>query len=142
MPELRVSVVMPEGTPSDAESEALDELMASLAQQAGRQAQLGRSQGMSGQGPARIFTAIFKGSEAMSAVLRGVGSWYMQHPAAKVTMKMSSSKGGTNLQLKSYSAVAFAQASAQIKEYLEEPDEQGAPQDGQAPADDRTGGRP
>lgn len=118
MPELRLTVVMqqdPEGEP-----EALDELMSSLAAEAGRLAQFARAPGMGRpDGPLRIFNVKFSGAEALAAVLRGAGAWYMRHTHATVTFRMESSKGGVTLQLKEYSPVAFARIVPQLQEYLE-----------------------
>lgn len=118
MPELRMTVVMPHDPEN--EPEALDKLMESLASEAGRHAEFVRAPGLGKpDGPLRIFNAKFAGQEALSAVLRGAGGWYMRHPKATVTFRMESSKGGTTLQLREYSPVAFAQAATQIEEYLE-----------------------
>ena len=119
MPELRITVVMPKDTPPDEEGRALDDLMAKLAAEAGRHAQLSRSPGFGkADGPLRVFGSIFSGSEALTAILRATGGWYMRHPTATVTLRMESSKGGRTLQLKGYSPVSFAQAARQIEEYL------------------------
>lgn len=118
MPELRLTVLMqhdPEGEP-----EALDELMSNLAGEAGRFAQFVRAPGLGKpEGPLRVFNAKFSGGEALAAVLRGTGAWYMRHPRSTVTFRMESSKGGITLQLKEYSPVAFARVVTQIQEYLE-----------------------
>ena len=119
MPELTITVVMPTAG-SQEEAEALDALMSSLAAEAGRLATLQRKPGF-GQtdGPPRVFSGRFSGPEALAALARGTGGWYMRHPGATVTFKMESSKGGKTLQLKSYSPVAMANAVVQLQEYLE-----------------------
>lgn len=119
MPELKITVVMP-GTAPEQEAEELDRLMSSLAAEAGRVATLQREHGL-GQpsGPARVFIATFSTAEALAALVRGCGGWFMRRPHATVTLKMQSSKGGKTLQMKSYSAVAIAGAAAQLEEYLE-----------------------
>lgn len=118
MPELRLTVVMPQDPQH--EPEALDELMASLAGEAGRLAQFARAPGFGRpDGPLRIFNVQFSGAEALAAVLRGAGAWYMRHRKATVTFRMESSKGGVTLQLKEYSPVAFARIATQVEEYLE-----------------------
>lgn len=118
MPELRLTVVMPQEP--EHEPEALDELMSSLAGVAGRFAQFARAPGLGKpEGPLRVFNAKFSGAEALAAVLRGAGAWYMRHPKATVTFRMESSKGGVTLQLKEYSPVAFARIVTQIEQYLE-----------------------
>lgn len=102
------------------EAQALDDLMSSLASEAGRFAEFARAPGLGRpEGPLRIFNAKFAGSEALSAVLRGAGAWYMRHPKSTVTFRMESSKGGVTLQLKEYSPVAFARIVTQIQQYLE-----------------------
>lgn len=118
MPELRITVVMPQDP--EHEAEALDELMSKLAAEAGRHAQFARAPGLGKpDGPLRVFNSQFSGKEALSAVLRGAGGWYMRHRKATVTLRMESSKGGTTLQLKEYSPISFAHAATQIEEYLE-----------------------
>lgn len=119
MPELKITVVMPGADPQQ-EASALDGLMSALAGEAGRVAILQRQQGL-GQpdAPPRVFVATFDTAEALAALLRASGGWFMRHPAATVTYKMESSKGGKTLQMKSYSPVALASAAAQFEEYLE-----------------------
>lgn len=119
MPELKITVVMP-GVSPEVEAEELDELMSSLAAEAGRLATLQRERGL-GQpsGAARVFVGTFSTPEALAAMLRGCGGWFMRRPGATVTLKMQSGKGGKTLQMKSYSAVALAGAAAQLEEYLE-----------------------
>lgn len=118
MPELRLTVVMPQDPEN--EPEALDALMASLAAESGRFAQFVRAPGFGKpDGPLRVFNVKFSGEEALAAVLRGTGAWYMRHPKATVTLRMESSKGGVTLQLKEYSPVAFAASVTQIQNYLE-----------------------
>lgn len=119
MPELKITVVMP-GAEAEEEAIALDRLMSLLATEAGRLATLQRQKGF-GQttGPSRVYLATFDSAEALAALLRASGGWYMRHPSATVTYKMESSKGGKTLQMKSYSPVAIASAAAQLKEYLE-----------------------
>lgn len=119
MPELKITVVMPGVTP-DNEAEELDHLMSSLAAEAGRLATLQREHGL-GQpdGPARVFIATFSTAEALAALMRGCGGWFMRRPGATVTLKVSSGKGGKTLQMKSYSAIGWAGAAAQLEEYLE-----------------------
>ena len=110
------------GLPQDpgSEPEALDKLMESLFKEAGRHADFVRAPGFGKpDGPLRVFNAKFSGSEALAALLRGAGGWYMRHPKATVTFRMESSKGGTTLQLREYSPVTFANAATQIEEYLE-----------------------
>lgn len=119
MPELKLTVVLPGASPGS-EAGDLDELMASLAQEAGRVAQLQRSRGFGmTEGPARVFDAIFQGGDALAALMRGAGGWFMRHPHATITFKIESGKGGKTLQLTSYSPVAMAAAAAQLQEYLE-----------------------
>lgn len=119
MPELRITVVMPD-TPEEEEADALDDLMSRLAAEAGRLAQLGRQGGLGQQkGPPRVFAARFSEAAALAALVRASGGWYMRHPWATITYKMESSKGGRTLQLKSYSPVAMAKAAVQLEEYLE-----------------------
>lgn len=102
------------------EPEALDELMSSLAGEAGRYAQFARAPGLGKpDGPLRVFNAKFSGAEALAAVLRGTGAWYMRHPGATITFRMESSKGGVTLQLKQFSPVAYARIATQIEQYLE-----------------------
>lgn len=119
MPELKITVVMP-GLSPEVEGEELDGLMSALAAEAGRVAALQRERGL-GQttGPARVFVATLSSAEALAAVLRGCGGWFMRAPGATVTLKMQSSKGGKTLQMRSYSAVAMARAVAELEEYLE-----------------------
>ncbi len=119
MPELKITVVLPEAEPEE-EAVALDGLMSVLATEAGRLASLQRQKGF-GQttGPSRVYLATFDSAEALIALLRASGGWYMRHPAATLTYKMESSKGGKTLQMTSYSPVAMASAAAQLKEYLE-----------------------
>jgi hypothetical protein len=120
MPELRITVVMPKEVAPEEESGALDELMSGLASEAGRHAQFARAPGFGkNDGPLRVFNAIFAGPEALTAVLRGAGGWFMRYPYATITFRMESSKGGTTLQLKGYSPLTFAKAARQIEEYLE-----------------------
>jgi len=118
MPELRLTVVLP--NEPEREPEALDELMANLAAVAGRDVQFVRAPGLGKpDGPLRVFNSKFSGAEALAAVLRGAGGWYMRHPKATMTLRMESSKGGTTLQLREYSPVIFAAAARQVEEYLE-----------------------
>lgn len=120
MPELRITVVMPRDTPVREEERALDDLMGALASEAGRFAQFARAPGMGRtDGPLRIFNSVFSGAEALAAVLRGAGGWFMKNPGATLTLRMESSKGGKTLQLKGYNPLIFAQAARQIQEYLE-----------------------
>jgi hypothetical protein len=119
MPELKITVVMTDVAP-DVEAAELDMLMSSLAAEAGRLATLQREHGLGqASGTARVFIATFSTAEALSALLRGCGGWFMRRPHATVTLKMQSGKGGKTLQLKTYSAVALAAAAAQLEEYLE-----------------------
>ncbi len=119
MPELNITVVMPK-VARDEEAAALDALMSALAAEAGRQAILQRQPGFGQkEGPPRVFAARFSGEEPLAALMRAAGGWFMRHPHATVTFKMESSKGGTTLQLKSYSPVGLAQTVAQLQEYLE-----------------------
>lgn len=119
MPELKITVVMPGADPQD-EASALDGLMSTIATEAGRLATLQRQQGLGATvGVSRVFIATFDSAEALAALLRASGGWFMRHPAATVTYKMQSSKGGKTLQMKSYSPVALASAAAQLEEYLE-----------------------
>jgi hypothetical protein len=119
LPELKITVVMPDAQPEE-EAAELDGLMSILATEAGRVATLQRQAGF-GQtsGPPRVFIGTFDTAEALAALLRASGGWFMRHPGATVTYKMESSKGGKTLQLKTYSPVALASAAAQLKEYLE-----------------------
>jgi hypothetical protein len=119
MPELKITVVLP-GQASEVEAERLDGLMSALAAEAGRAAILQREHGLGrAEGPPRVFIGTFSTPEALAAILRGCGGWYMRNPTATVTFKIQSSKGGKTLQMSSYSAVAVARAAAQLEEYLE-----------------------
>lgn len=119
MPELTLTVVGGPGDTSD-EGRALDALMAELAREAGRLATLERRPGLGQtEGPPRVFVARFSEPDALSAVIRGTGGWYMRNPGATITFKISSSKGGKTLQMTSYSPVGMARAIAEMKEYLE-----------------------
>ncbi|MFN2388962.1 MAG: hypothetical protein ABR575_05075 [Actinomycetota bacterium] len=119
MPELRMTVVTPNLEPQE-EAKELDGLMSLLASEAGRVSVLQRQAGF-GQpdGPLRVFIATFSTADALAALLRACGGWYMRHPSATVTLKVESGKGGKTLQLKKYSPVALANAAAQLEEYLE-----------------------
>lgn len=120
MPELKITVVMPHASNVEEEAKSLDLLMSMLAQEAGRLATLQRGAGFGQKtGPGRVFEARFSGEDALAALMRGSGGWFMRHPSATVTYKIESSKGGKTLQLKAYSPVALAQAVAEMKEYLE-----------------------
>lgn len=102
------------------EAKALDGLMSALAAEAGRLAVLQRQPGLGQkEGTPRVFAARFSGGDALAALMRATGGWFMRHPGATVTFKMESSKGGKTLQLKSYSPVALAHAAVQLEEYLE-----------------------
>ena len=118
MPELRLTVGLP-GSPDD-EPAALDELMSALAREAGHLAEFARAPGIGKpDGPSRIFNAKFSGPEALTAVLRGTGGWYMRHPRATVTFRMESSKGGTTIQLREFTPVGFAKIAREVEGYLE-----------------------
>lgn len=120
MPELRITVAMPKETPPDEEGRVLDGLMAVLAAEAGRHAQFARAPGFGkADGPLRIFNSRFSGAEALSAILRATGGWFMRNPSATLTLRMESSKGGSTLQLKGYSPITFAHAARQVQDYLE-----------------------
>lgn len=119
MPELRLTVGMP-GAPPEVEEKELDDLMGRLASEAMRHAQFSRAPGFGkADGPLRVFNAVFQGPEALQAVLRGTLGWYMRHPAATMTLRMESSKGGVTLQFKEYSPVEFAKATRRFEEFLE-----------------------
>lgn len=120
MPELKITVIMPDVANTDHEAQALDSLMATLASEAGRLATLQRQQGFGQtEGVARVFSARFSEVEAFAALLRASGGWFMRNPSATVTFKIESGKGGKTLQLTSYSPVAMARAAAELEEYLE-----------------------
>ncbi len=120
MPELKITVVMPAVANTPEEAEALDALMSSLAAEAGRHATLQRQLGFGqSEGIPRVFSARISDHEALAALLRASGGWFMRNPGATVTFKIESGKGGKTLQLTSYSPVAMAQAAAEMKEYLE-----------------------
>ena len=120
MPELKITVVIPPIAKSDEEAQALDVLMATLASEAGRVAELQRQHGFGQEdGTPRVFSARFSGAEALAALMRASGGWFMRNPAATVTYKIESGKGGKTLQLNTYSPVALAQAVAALEEYLE-----------------------
>lgn len=121
MPELKITVVMPQVADAEEEATSLDLLMSMLAQEAGRLATLQRGKGFGqAEGPARVFEARFSSQEALAALMRASGGWFMRHPSSTITYKIESGKGGKTLQLKTYSPVALAQAGAEMKEYLEE----------------------
>lgn len=117
MPELKITVV---GLPAADERDDLDRLMSALAAEAGRLATLQRERGLGDpDAPARVFVSTFSSTEALRAVIRGCGGWYMRNPSATLTFKMQSGKGGKTLQMKRYTAVALARAAAELEEYLE-----------------------
>ncbi|MGI8708238.1 MAG: hypothetical protein ACR2LG_08570 [Actinomycetota bacterium] len=120
MPELKITVIMPQIVNTKDEAEALDGFMSILAAEAGRLAELQRQPGFGQhEGVARVFSARFSEEDALAAVVRASGKWFMRNPGATLTYKIESGRGGKTLQLTSYSAVALAQAAAELKEYLE-----------------------
>ncbi|HVM35983.1 MAG TPA: hypothetical protein VM784_11645 [Actinomycetota bacterium] len=120
MAELKITVILPDLVNTPEEAESLDRLMAMLASEAGRLATLQRQHGLGQtEGTPRVFSARFSDAEALAALLRASGGWFMRNPAATVTFKMESGKGGKTLQLTSFSPVAMARAAAEMKEYLE-----------------------
>jgi hypothetical protein len=118
--ELRVTVTFSQERRAQ-EAESLEELDSMLRREAGDRAELNRLPGLAAPpgAPKRVFSAQLRGAGAGRDVIRAVQGWMMHYPHATVTLKVDGPKGGTNLQVRGYSAVALARAAAKIGPYMD-----------------------
>lgn len=132
MSNLRVVVTFPDPQPSlEHQTEVLTELGQAMKSEMGLNERLSRVPemqlpGTQSQTPStaqeevalRVFLLEFPDGSDCAAVLRAVGGWYMRHPKLTVSFKADGPQGGTNLKLREFSTIAFAEVVAKINELM------------------------
>ena len=117
--ELRVTVAVP-AEERDHEAPALDELESMLRLASAPGVELSRLPGLGAppDAPKRVFSARLAGHGSGLDLIRSLQAWMMRHSGVTVTLRADGPRGGTSLQVRRFSAVAFAEVAAKIGPYL------------------------